>query len=235
MPIGRPLRLLCLVAALAVVSAGIGCARRRPGPNEAYQDPRVAAETWRELFEGNDREIYRQRDLIMKLAAPKPGMAVADVGAGTGLFAMMLSDAVGPAGRVYAEEILPKFSTFVAERTTREKRTNVVSVVGTETSVGLPADSVDFVFACDVYHHFDHPQEMLASIRRALRAGGDLFLVDFSRDPGQSPAWILEHVRAGKGQVTRELESAGFVLLSEEPYVGMNYVLRFRKPKDVVR
>ena len=81
MPIGRPLRLLRLAAAIAVVFAGIGCARRHPGPNDAYQDPRVAAETWRELFEGNDREIYRQRDLIMKLAAPNPGMAVADVGA----------------------------------------------------------------------------------------------------------------------------------------------------------
>jgi predicted methyltransferase len=148
---------------------------------------------------------------------------------------MMLSDAVGQTGRVYAEEVLPKFSAFIAGRATQERRNNIVSVVGTETSVGLPSDSVDFVFACDVYHHFDHPQEMLASIRRALRAGGDLFLVDFSREPGQSPAWILEHVRAGKDQVTREIEAAGFVLRSDEPYVGMNYVLRFRKPRDLDR
>jgi len=215
------------VVALTIVAGG--CARRRLGPNDAYHDPRVAAETWRQLFEGDDREIYRQRALIMKLAAARPGMFVADVGAGTGLFTMMLSDAVGPAGRVYAEEVVEKFSSFIAARAAREGRPNVVSVTGTETGVGLPPGSIDLAFACDVYHHFDHPQEMLASIRLALRPGGELFLVDFSREPGQSPDWILEHVRAGEAQVTREIEQAGFVLVSKDHDIGINYALRFRR------
>ena len=230
---GRPVHVSCLAVAIALALIGSGCARRRQGPNDAYQDPRIAAETWRQLFEGDDREIYRKRDLIMKLAAPKAGMTIADVGAGTGLFTMMLSEATGQKGRVYAEEILPRFSSFIAERATREKRDNVVSVVGTATSIGLPADSIDLVFACDVYHHFDHPKEMLASIRRALRVNGELFLVDFSREPGQSPEWLLEHVRAGEDEVAREIETAGFVLLSRDHSIGINYALRFRRPKDV--
>jgi predicted methyltransferase len=223
---------LALAAVAAAVIAGAGRVRRHWGPNDAYQDPRVAAETWRQLFEGDDREIYRQRDLILKLAAPKRGMTVADVGAGTGLFTMMLSDAVGPEGRVYAEEVLAKFSQFIAERAARERRNNVVSVMGTETGIGLPAESIDLVFACDVYHHFDRPEEMLASIRRALRANGELFLVDFSREPGQSPAWILEHVRAGEAEVVREIEKAGFVLLSRDHNIGVNYGLRFRRSEQ---
>ena len=77
------------------------------------------------------------------MAAVKPGMAVADVGAGTGLFTMMLSDAVGPQGRVYAEEVIDRFSRYLAERAVREGRANVVSVVGTERSVGLPPASID--------------------------------------------------------------------------------------------
>ena len=158
------------------------------GENDAYQDPRVAAESWRQLFEGDEREIYRKRDLIMKLAAAQSGMTIADVGAGTGLFSMMLSDAVGESGRIYAEDVVEKFSRFVAERAVRESRSNVVSVMGTEVGIGLPPASIDLAFACDVYHHFDHPQEMLASIQRALRPDGELFLVDFSREPGQSPA-----------------------------------------------
>ncbi|HEX7679717.1 MAG TPA: methyltransferase [Thermoanaerobaculia bacterium] len=224
-----------MVAAIAIAIVCGSCARRRMGPNDAYQDPRVAAEAWRQLFEGDDREIYRKRDLIMKLAAPKPGMTVADVGAGTGLFTMMLSDAVGPQGRVYAEEVLPKFSYFIAERAAREKRNNVVSVMGTDTGIGLPPDSIDLVFACDVYHHFDHPQEMLASIRLALRGNGELFLVDFSRIPGLSPAWLLEHVRAGEAEVVQEIENAGFALLSRDHDIGVNYALRFRRSKDVAR
>jgi predicted methyltransferase len=227
-------RFLQILLVAGVAFAIGGCARRRVGPNDAYQDPRVAAESWRQLFEGDEREIYRKRDLIMKLAAPKPGMTVADVGAGTGLFTMMLSDAVGERGRVYAEEVLEKFSRFIAERAAREKRANVVSVMGTETGIGLPPASIDLAFACDVYHHFDHPQEMLASIRRALRVDGELFLVDFSREPGQSPQWLLEHVRAGEADVVREIESAGFVLLSRDHTIGINYALRFRRSADVV-
>lgn len=227
----RPLHVLAVVEIVAFTVAGGGCAPRRVGPNDAYHDARVAAEGWRQLFEGDDREIYRRRDLIMRLAAPKPGMTVADVGAGTGLFSMMLSDAVGAEGRVYAEEILEKFSRFIAERAARERRGNVVSVMGTETGLGLPAESIDLAFACDVYHHFDHPREMLASIRRALRVDGELFLVDFSREPGQSPAWILEHVRAGEAEVVREVESSGFLLLSRDHSIGINYALRFRRSR----
>ncbi len=189
----------------------------------------MTAEDWRTLFESDNREIYRERNLIIQLAAPRPGSAVLDVGAGTGLFSMMLSDAVGPKGRVYAEEVLPKFSAFIAARAERERRENVVSVMGTAASVGLPPESVDLVFACDVYHHFDHPAEMLASIRRALRPGGELFVVDFSREAGQSPQWILDHVRAGEATVVTELERSGFSLLSSHHGLGINYALRLRR------
>ena len=230
----RNIWFILAVAAIGLATHG-GCARRHIGPNDAYHDPGVAAESWRQLFEGNEREIYRKRDLVMKLAAPKPGMTIADVGAGTGLFTMMLSDAVGERGRIYAEEVVEKFSSFIAARAAREKRDNVVSVMGTETGIGLPPASIDLAFACDVYHHFDHPQEMLASIRRALRVGGELFLVDFSREPGVSPAWLLEHVRAGEAEVVREIENAGFVLLSRDHTIGVNYALRFRRSADVAR
>lgn len=229
MPPGPRIRGLALLLALALATQLGGCVRRQPGPNDAYRDPRVAAEAWRKLFEGEDRDIYKRRDFIMKLAAARPGMAVADVGAGTGLFSMMLADAVGPNGRVYAEEVVEKFSRLIAERASVERRANVVSVMGTETGIGLPRASVDLVFACDVYHHFDHPKEMLASMRRALRPEGELFLVDYARVPGLSPAWILEHVRAGEAEVTREVEAAGFQLVSSNHDVGANYALRFRR------
>jgi predicted methyltransferase len=221
-----------LFGALILLAVGVslaGCGRRRFGPNDAYLDPRMTAEDWRGLFESDNREIYVERSLILRLAAPRPGMAVVDVGAGTGLFSMMLSDAVRPGGRVYAEEVLPKFSAFIAERAEREHRDNVISVMGTANDVGLPPESVDLAFACDVYHHFAHPAEMLASIRRALRPGGELLVVDFSRDPGQSPQWILDHVRAGEATVVAELERAGFSLLSSNHGLGINYALRLRR------
>jgi ubiquinone/menaquinone biosynthesis C-methylase UbiE len=217
-----------LLLALAGLLAG-GCPRRPPPrPNDAYRDPRMSAQAWNHFFEDPGRgEIYQQRNTIVKLAAARPGMTVADVGAGTGLFTMMLSDAVGPSGRVYAEEVEEKFSSHIAERAARERRGNVVSVVGTERGIGLPDGSIDLAFLCDVYHHFDHPTEMLASIRRALREGGQLFVVDFKREPGR-PAWVFEHVRADEATVRSEIEAAGFAFVRADPDLQDSYVLHFR-------
>jgi predicted methyltransferase len=206
-----------------------GCRRRQTGPNDAYRDPRVSAEDWNKLFEGEGRELFVKRDTVIRLADARPGMVVADIGAGTGLFSMMLSDQVGQSGRIYAEEIMGKFSAYIAERAWHEKRNNVVSVMGTERSIGLPAASIDLAVLTDVYHHFDYHEEMLASIRTALRDEGELFLVDFRREPGRSPAWIFEHVRAGEDVVVHEIEAAGFVSISRDDSLQDNYVRRFRR------
>ena len=121
------------------------------------------------------------------------------------------------------------FGGFIAARAAREGRANVVSVMGTETGIGLPTASIDVAFLCDVYHHFDHPKEMLASIRRALRPNGRIFLVDYRREAGQSPAWLLEHVRAGESDVAREVEASGFTLVSRDESLRDSYALTFRR------
>jgi ubiquinone/menaquinone biosynthesis C-methylase UbiE len=213
---------------LLVVAWGGACNAPHSGPNEAYLDPRVSAEDWDRLLAAHGREPYDKRDLVIRLAAVRPGMQVADVGAGTGVFTRMLSDAVGSGGRVYAEEIVGKFSRYIAEKAAAEERTNIISVVGTEQGVGLPPDSVDLAFLCDVYHHFDHPDAMLASVRRALRRDGEVFLVEFRREP-RSPAWVFEHVRADEAQVLREFEAAGFVRLSRDGSLRDSYIWRFRR------
>jgi predicted methyltransferase len=74
----------------------------------------------------------------------------------------------------------------------------------------LPPASVDLVFICDTYHHFEYPQKTMASIHRALRPGGRLIVVDFERIPGRSSGWTLQHVRAGRETVLEELKTAGF-------------------------
>ena len=205
------------------------CARRAQGPNDAYHDPRVTVDEWDRLFTGEQRQIFVERAKIVRLANIKRGARVADVGAGTGLFSMLLSDAVGADGIVYAEEIMEKFSVFIAARAARERRANIVSVVGTETGIGLPPGTIDVAFLCDVYHHFDRHAEMMASIRRALRANGELVLVDYRRAPGLSPPWLLEHVRAGEDEVEKEIEEAGFLLTSRDESLRDSYVLRFRR------
>jgi predicted methyltransferase len=158
--------------------------------------------------------------------------AIADVGSGTGLYLSAFSAAVGPAGRVYAVDISPRFTEFIERRIRTEKLGNVATVRSTITSTMLQPGSVSHAFVCDAYHHFDRYPEMLASIHAALQPVGELVVVDFDRIPGVSREWLLTHVRADKKTVRREIEVAGFRFVEEVPIAAFkeNYLLRFRKP-----
>ena len=95
--------------------------------------------------------------------------------------------------------------------------------------MSLPEASVDVIFLCDVYHHFEYPRTMNASLYKALRPGGTLILIDFRRVVGQSPAWVLEHVRAGQESFVAELEAAGLEAVDEVALLKENYIVRFKK------
>ena len=163
-----------------------------------------------------------------KLAA---GDRVADIGAGTGLFSRLFSSEVGPAGWVYAVDISPRFLEHINEQSAADGVSNLTSVLGSGRSINLPPASVNLVFICDTYHHFEYPNSMLESIHRALRPGGVLVVIDFERIPGVSREFILGHVRAGKQEFRGEIESAGFEFLGQVSVEGLeeNYFLRFRK------
>jgi ubiquinone/menaquinone biosynthesis C-methylase UbiE len=173
----------------------------RPGINKPFENPDVKEFVGK--FEVESREVYAKRKEIVAACRPKPGMAVADVGAGTGLFTRLFAKAVGPEGKVYAVDIAPKFIAHVEKTCQAAGLKNVVGVVCTADSVKLPANSVDLVFIRDTYHHFEYPQRTMRSIHRALRPGGQVVLVDFKRIPGVSSEWVLGHVRAGQEVFTR--------------------------------
>jgi SAM-dependent methyltransferase len=204
----------------------------RPGINDKFLSPELDVDHWVETFEGESREIFRERDRILKVLPLSRGARVADIGAGTGLFTWPMATRVGATGRVYAVEISPNFAQRLREGS-RQRRLAQVSVEdGGERSIGLPAASVDLAFLCDTYHHFEYPKAMLASIREALRPGGELVVIDFERIEGKTKNWLLKHVRAGKQVFQSEILAAGFVLVEEVEVDGLeeNYMLRFRRP-----
>jgi ubiquinone/menaquinone biosynthesis C-methylase UbiE len=218
---------IALVLLLAAADAG---APRKEGPNDKFLKPDLDVPSWVDRFEKPGREVYDKRNQIMAAASAHLGKgdSVADVGAGTGLFTMLFSEKVGREGMVYAVEIAPKFLDYIGKRARKAGKRNVTPVRGTTTSVELPPESVDLVFLCDTYHHFETPKENLASIKKALRRDGELVVVDFKRVPGKTAAWITEHVRAGQEQVRAEIEAAGFVLVQEIPILNENFMLRFQ-------
>ncbi len=196
--------------------------------NDRFLDPNLDVERWKKNFEGESREVYAAREEVVAALDIKPGQSVADIGAGTGFYLWKFSESVGPSGRVYGVEISPRFLDRL--RIDAKKYSNSIIVTGAERSIELPPDSVDLVFICDTYHHFEYPQTMLASIRRALRPGGSLVIIDFHRIEGKSSDWTLRHVRGGESVFQSEIEAAGFEFGERLDISGFtdNYMIRFR-------
>lgn len=197
-----------------------------PGINAPYR-ARGAARTWSRRFERDGREVHDHRIEIVAALNLKPGMAVADVGAGTGLFTLAFAEAVGPTGKVYAVDLIPAFLEHIRKKLDRADLRHVQLIQATDRSAELPPASVDLVFMSDAYHHLEYPQHTLASLKSALRPGGSLWIVDFQRD-ASSDVWLRKHVRAGKSEVLQELSLAGFELVADLPLLRENYVLQLR-------
>jgi ubiquinone/menaquinone biosynthesis C-methylase UbiE len=229
----QPQQAWALVAGLAIVMTASGGWAQRPAAdpeiNQPFQNPDVAEYIKR--FETDTREVYARREAIVRALGLKPGMVVADLGAGTGLFTRLIAERVGTGGRVYAVDIAPAFLTHIAQEARRRGHAQVQTVRGTQDSTGLPPGAIDLVFVCDVYHHLEHPGKVLASIHRCLRPGGQLVVVDFDRVEGRSSAFVLKHVRAAKAVFVSEIEAAGFERLktTEAPALKENFFLRFGK------
>src|SRR5947209_7641346 len=133
-----------LLASLALVlGTGLGATAQeksvRPGINKAFEDPDV--KEFIPKFEGESREIAAHADEIVAACKLRPGLAVADVGAGTGLFTRKFAAAVGPQGKVYAVDIAPAFLRHI-EKTCRERHLkNVETVLCDQSSTRLPRNS----------------------------------------------------------------------------------------------
>jgi predicted methyltransferase len=201
----------------------------KPGINAEFLKPSLNLTQWVDRFEVESREIFTDREKIVRAARLRPGMAVADIGAGTGLFTPLFSRATGRKGRVFAVDLAPDFLAHIDRRAAAAGLKNVRTVLCTERSVALPPASIDFAFICDTYHHFEYPRSTMASLHRALKPGGEILVVDFKRIPGQSSDWVLNHVRAGQDVFTAEIEAAGFRKIEEVDLLKDNYLLRFRK------
>ncbi len=221
----RLLFVFCVLLAHGLVQAEAPAVG--PNMNAYYYD--ADPDHWAEIFERSGREVFDRRFQVVDALGIEPGMRIADVGAGTGLYTMLFARAVGPAGRVYAVDISASFVESIEARAAEYHVDNVIPVVNDQQSTTLPPDSVDLVFLADTYHHFEYPRAMLASIHQALVPGGALAIIDFRRLPGVSNPWIMGHVRAGREEVIDEVEAAGFRFEDEPLKLRGNYFLRFRK------
>ena len=220
----RLIKCLLLILFTAFAVAQQSAPQRPEDPNAEYRT-REGRERVAARLDSPDRaESMRARELVAMLKL-KPGESVADIGAGTGMMLPFLSQAVGPTGGVYAEDIFPDFLEKVREKITQGRLTNVTPVLGTERNPLLPRGQIAVAVVVDAYHHFEYAQEMLAGIRAALAPSGRLVIMDLFKGEGPSPG----HVHKDRDEVIGEVEQNGFKLESSTRLTQRQYVLRFRK------
>ena len=158
-------------------------------------------------LERKEREMEENTSLLLKNLAVKPGMVIADIGAGSGYQSALLSKMVGT-GKVYAVDVEPEMIAYLNARIKQEKLSHIVPVLSTEQNVSLPEKSIDMMLLADVYHEFSYPYEMTVSMLAALKPGGKLVLVEFRSEDLTVPIKTIH--KMSEAQAIKEFKAAGF-------------------------
>jgi ubiquinone/menaquinone biosynthesis C-methylase UbiE len=148
----------------------------------------------------------------------KAGDVVADVGAGSGYHTFRLAAAVGPKGKVYANDIQKEMLAIIKKRMEKDKVANIETVLGTETDAKLPENKIDLILLVDVYHEFSHPYEMMESMLKALKPGGRIVFVEYRMEDPEVPIKLVH--KMSQKQVIKEM--------------GNHPVLKYTKTIDVL-
>ena len=179
-------------------------------------------------LERPERQFEENSALLLKNLNLKSGMHIADLGAGSGYYTSLMSKRIGN-GKVYAVDVEPQMILFLNERIKEEKLSNVVTVLGSETSVRLPASSLDMMLLVDVYHEFSFPYEMGQSMYNALKPDGRLVLVEFRSEDESVPIKTIHKMSVA--QSVKELKAVGFKLEKNISNLPWQHCMVFRKGK----
>ena len=154
------------------------------------------------------REHEEEPERALDLIGIRPGMVVADVGAGTGYMTVRIARRVGQAGKVYANDLQPAMLQIIRDKAASQQLFNVEIAQGSQDDVHLPEHVIDLALLVDVYHEFSRPQAMLRSIRRSLKPNGQLILVEYRKEDPSIP--IADTHRMSVAEVRTEVEAEGF-------------------------
>jgi len=192
----------------ALLLAGIASAQVADYANSGYKTPEGRARVAGSLDAHDREQTQKPRELVQAMGLEK-GQAVADIGTGVGYMLPYMHEAVGAGGKIFAEDIFPDFLAKAKARASEKGLANVTFIHGNDRDAQLPAGSVDAILVLDVYHHFDYPAEMLASLAKGLRKDGRLFIVDFYKKGFRDP----KHIRLDEPDLIAEVEGHGFRLI----------------------
>jgi len=208
-----------LLLALSLSMAGLAAAQSHPTHQHSFSD----AERWAHVFDDPKRDAWQKPHEVIQALALKPDAVVADLGSGTGYFAVRLANMV-PKGRVYGVDTEPDMAKYLAERAKREKRGNLIAISGAPDDPRIP-EKADLILLVDVYHHIEAREGYFRKLRGSLKPGGRLAVIDFRMDSPHGPP---RAARVEPDRVIAELKGAGYALAGRHEFLPNQYFLVFQ-------
>jgi ubiquinone/menaquinone biosynthesis C-methylase UbiE len=184
------------------------------------------AHEWLKVLEDPTRDAWQKPHEVIQALALKPDAVVADIGAGTGYFAIRLSHKV-PKGRVYAVDSEPDMVKHLADRAAKGGLKNLRPVLASADDPKLPGE-VDLVLLVNVFHHIENRDRWFRRLQDSLRSGARVAIIDFNLESPEGPP---KAARVPVKQVRAELEKAGYRLAREHGFLPNQFFLEFTPGK----
>jgi len=176
-------------------------------------------------LEDPNRENYQKPNDVLDALALKPGEVVADIGAGSGYFTVRFSNALKESGKVYAVDVSQDMIDYMNRRFQETNARNVTTVMAAADDPRLPDASVDRIFICDTWHHIENRPQYLARLRKALRASGQIIMIDFQKR--ELPVGPPLDMKIAREDLIQQMESSGFRFVQEQTFLPYQYFLVF--------
>ncbi|HEX7766332.1 MAG TPA: methyltransferase domain-containing protein [Nitrospira sp.] len=217
------MKTIVLLAVLCATLAGTALAEdqhqhRRPDDIKQYL----------EHLDSTERDRYQKPSEVIDALRLKPGMAVADLGSGSGYFTRRFVEAVTETGMVYAVDVEPEMLAYAKESIIHMHIAYTAEfILAQPDNPKLPFESVDLLFVCNTIHHLENRSKYFSDLKSSLKSGARIVIIDFYPDERSGDLGFPKHHLVSRDTVIREMAAAGYQLAREHSFLPKQYFLEF--------
>jgi SAM-dependent methyltransferase len=226
-PVRRQIALIVSLALIVTLRAGVAHAFQATHPLTGRHIANVMGVSGADWLERPERESEENLEGALDAIGLKPGMTVAEVGAGTGYVTLRMAKRVSPGGRVFANDLQLEMLERLRQNAAKAGLDNIETILGAAGDPKLPPNRMDLVIMVDVYHELSQPQKMLRAIRASLKPDGRLVLLEYRKEDPAIPI-RFEH-KMSVTEARTEVEAEGFKLGSVIETLPRQHILVFTK------
>jgi len=213
------------VIVILTLSQSLLAAQNKPLSMEEMHRLHQDSKAYISFLDDPQRDGYQKPHEVIMALGLKQGEVIADIGSGSGYFTFRLAQHVGETGRVFAVDVNPDMILHMNRRIRDMKLRNVVTVLSAPDDPLLMDGSIDRFFICDTWHHIQNQERYLALMKKMLKPGGQVIMIDFQKR--ESPVGAPMEMRIAREDLIKQLEANGFKIAQEHTFLPYQYFLVF--------